>query len=335
MTLSADDIIERRRLRRRVTFWRVAAFIGLAAFMLAVASATGLFEAMSKKGSDHIARVRIEGFITNDRDLIGLLEKLAENDRVKAVILDISSPGGSTVGGEAIYEAVRELAAKKPVASSVGTVAASAAYMIACGTNQIVTRRSSIVGSIGVLFQYGDVSTLLDKVGVKIDAIKSSPLKAEPSPFAPASEEAKQMIGRVIGDSYGWFVDIVAQCRGFDRAKALALADGSIFTGSQGLSNGLVDRIGGEEVARQWLVDEKGIGSALEIVEWQPSRPGSPVFSNPAGVSVLARILGLEDLHFSNRLQEFLDRSLFLDGLVSVLQTGSPLNEGSPKGRVE
>jgi protease-4 len=329
MTLSADEIIDRRRMRRRVAFWRVAAFLALAAFVAAVGAASGAFEMLSKRGSNHIARVTIEGFISNDRDLIKLIGDLAKNDRVKAVILDISSPGGSTVGGEAIYETVRELAAAKPVVASVGTLAASAAYMIACGTDQIVSRRSSIVGSIGVLFQYGDVSTLLEKVGVRVDAIKSSPLKAEPSPFRPASEEAKQMIGKVIDDSYAWFVDVVAERRKFDRAKALQLADGSIFTGSQGLANGLVDRIGGEEVANKWLVEERKISPALKIIEWKPAREGNGLFSNPAGVSAMARLFGAEEAYLVPGIREFLERSLFLDGLMSVMHSDGLHNEGS------
>lgn len=322
MAFDAEEIIDRRRLRRRVTFWRVAAFLLLAGFVVALAGAAGAFRAFGEKGSDHIARVKIDGFIGDDRKLRELFEELGKKDRVKAVILDINSPGGSTVGGEATYEAIRKLSDKKPVVASVGTLAASAAYMIACGTDQIVARRSSIVGSIGVLFQYGDVSTLFDKIGVKVDAIKSAPLKAEPSPFHPATEEAKQMIGRIVGDSYDWFVDLVAERRKMDRAKTLALADGSIFTGAQGLANGLVDRLGGEAAAKEWLVKEKGLSDGMKIVEWKPKAEDEGVLGSGASILALRdALLYGRDAPSLSQMQDLLRKTLFLDGLVSVMQT--------------
>lgn len=330
MALDADEIIERRRMRRRVAFWRIAAFLLLAGFIVALAGAVGAFRDLGEKRADHIAPVKIDGFIGDDRKLRELFEEIGKKNNVKAVILDISSPGGSTAGGEATYEAVRKLAEKKPVVASVGTLAASAAYMVACATDQIVSRRSSIVGSIGVIFQYGDVSTLLDKVGVKVDAIKSAPLKAEPSPFHPASEEAKQMIGRVVGDSYDWFVDLVAERRKLDRAKVVALADGSIYSGAQGLANGLVDRLGGEEVAKAWLVEAKGIGADLKIVEWKPSRDDENLLSSSSAIAALLRLAAPQgDEAVLLQMRELLAKRLFLDGLQSVMQ--SPMPESFPE----
>ncbi len=309
-----------QRLRRKLRFWRIL-FGGIAAlFIVAIISAS--FFGDMKKGRDHIAKVEISGAITNDRPLIEMIEKLRKNDKVKAVVLDISSPGGTTVGGEAIYNAVRELAAEKPVATSVGTLAASAGYMIACGSDHIVAYRSSIVGSIGVLVQYGEASGLLDKLGVKVDAVKSSTLKAEPSPFHPVTEEAKAMLGRVVDDTYQRFVDLVAERRKFDMAKARALADGSLFTGAQGLANGLIDAIGDIDTAKQWLVSEKGISDKLELVEWKPER------EDTGATSLLRRTLSafvpslLEKE--ASTLAETVQRLVFVDGLQSVMQIGTP-----------
>ena len=325
-SLSADEIVDRRRMKRRITFWRIAALLLLAAAIAAMLWALGAFEGLRKQNSDHIARVNISGVITNDKPMLDLLEDLKEKDQVKAVILDISSPGGSTVGGEAIYEAVRALAEEKPVATSVGTLAASAGYMIASASDHIVARRSSIVGSIGVIFQYGQVSELLDKIGVEVNEIKSSPLKAEPSPFKPTSPEARAMIDRIVQDSYQWFVDLVADRRGFTPLKARQLADGSIFTGAQGLENGLIDEIGDEETAKAWLVAEKGLSEDLEIYTWKPERDGDFYPSNPAGKAAsalrwLAVQLGLAAPAAPlQELYEVLPERLFLDGLVSMLQ---------------
>ena len=325
-SLSADEIVDRRRMKRRITFWRIAALLLLAAAIAAILWALGAFEGLRKQSSNHIARVNISGVITNDKPMLDLLEDLKEKDQVKAVILDISSPGGSTVGGEAIYEAVRALAGEKPVATSVGTLAASAGYMIASASDHIVARRSSIVGSIGVIFQYGQVSELLDKIGVEVNEIKSSPLKAEPSPFKPTSPEARAMIDRIVQDSYQWFVDLVADRRGFTPLKARQLADGSIFTGAQGLENGLIDEIGDEETAKAWLVAEKGLSEDLEIYTWKPERDGDFYPSNPAGKAAsalrwLAVQLGLTAPTAPlQELYEVLPERLFLDGLVSMLQ---------------
>ncbi|MCG6858920.1 MAG: signal peptide peptidase SppA [Salaquimonas sp.] len=327
MAQNVDEIIDRRRLRRKLTFWRAASLVVLAAFLIALFSASGLGERLTKKGSDHIARLEITGLITNDRPMLELIAELKKKKHVKAVILDISSPGGSTVGGETIYDAIRDLAKEKPVATSVGTLAASAGYMIACASDHIVSHRSSMVGSIGVLVQYGDVSGLLDKLGVKVDAVKSSPLKAEPSPFHPATEEAKQMLGRVVDDSYEWFIDLVAKRRNFGQAKAHELANGAIFTGAQGLKNGLVDEIGDEETAKQWLVDERGISKDLKIVEWKPDR--SDGISNPVSLTALARFFGIDTQAFNNyKLWETIERRLFLDGLMSLMQIEFPSSEG-------
>src|SRR5690606_37690643 len=126
-----------------------------------------------------------------------------------------------------------ELSKKKPTVATMGTVGASAAYMAAIATDHIVARRTTITGSIGVIFQFPEVSQLLDKVGVQMDEIKSSPLKAEPSPFHAPTPEARAVIESIVRDSYDWFVDIVAERRGLDRSDALVLADGRIYTGRQ------------------------------------------------------------------------------------------------------
>jgi len=319
MVTATEAIIDRRQLRRKLTFWRVVTFLVIAALILALVQASGVTKLFAKKNQDHIARVKISGVITNDRPLLELLESLKKKDSVKAVILNISSPGGSTVGGEAIYEAVRELAEKKPVATSVGTLAASAGYMIASASDYIVARRSSIVGSIGVIFQYADASILLEKIGVAVKAIKSSPLKAEPSPFSPASEEAKEMINKVVRDSYNWFVDLVAERRNLTRSEAFNLADGSVYSGSQGVKNKLIDAVGDEKTAKDWLVEKKGISKDLKIVDWKPVRPQDGLFTNPAGIVYLFKQFGFDITpQAADTLGRNIQRRLFLDGLVSM-----------------
>ncbi|MER8644300.1 signal peptide peptidase SppA [Mesorhizobium sp. M1252] len=315
MALRADDLIDRRRLRRKLTFWRGAAIAIVALGVIALAS---WFYGGDLGGSsvDHIAKVRIEGTITEDEELIKRLETIRTSPQVKGVILAIDSPGGTTVGGESIYEEVRKLAADKPVVAEVGTLAASAGYMIASASDHIVARKTSIVGSIGVLIQYPDVSGLMDKVGIKLEEVKSSPLKASPSPFKPTNEDERAMVRKLILDSYDWFVGIVAERRKMTRDQALALADGSIFTGRQGLANGLIDAVGGESVAIDWLAT-KGVDAKLKVVEWKDTeRRGGFLFSK-AIVRSVGSALGLSEAG-SDVLHELGADRLFLDGLVSV-----------------
>ncbi|MBZ9809686.1 signal peptide peptidase SppA [Mesorhizobium sp. BR1-1-9] len=315
MALRADDLIDRRRLRRKLTFWRVAA-IAIVALGIVAISAWFYRDDFSGSAVDHIAKVRIEGTITEDDELIKRLETIRKSSRVKGVILAIDSPGGTTVGGESIYEEVRKLAADKPVAAEVGTLAASAGYMIASATDHIVARKTSIVGSIGVLIQYPDVSGLMDKLGVKLEEVKSSPLKASPSPFKPTNDDERAMVRKLILDSYDWFVGIVAERRKMTREQALALADGSIFTGRQGVANGLIDAVGGETEAIDWLAT-KGVDSKLNVVEWKNTERRGGFLLSKAMVRTIAGALGLPD-YSGDIIHELGADRLFLDGLVSV-----------------
>jgi protease-4 len=241
---------------------------------------------------------------------------MRETDAVKGVILSIDSPGGTTAGGEAIFDAVRLLAAEKPVVAQVGTLAASAGYMIASASDHIVARKSSIIGSIGVLVQFPDFTGLMDKVGVKLEGVKSTPLKAEPSPFNPTTEEERAMMRALIMDSYDWFVGLVDERRPLDRAQVLALADGSVFTGRQALERKLVDSLGGEREAIAWLAG-KGVDGELDVVEWKPSDDGG--FFLGSAAAALARLVGLPDYGGQFMREVGADR-LFLDGMLSVWQ---------------
>jgi len=315
MALRADDLIDRRRLRRKLTFWRVVAFLVLAAAIIAF-SAWIYDDNFTGKAVPHIAKVKIEGTITEDEELVKRLEAIRKSPEVKGVILSIDSPGGTTVGGESTFEAVRKLAGDKPVVAEVGTLAASAGYMIASAADHIVARKTSIVGSIGVLIQYPDVSGLMDKLGIKLEEVKSSPLKASPSPFKPTNDDERAMVRKLILDSYDWFVGIVADRRKMTHEQALALADGSIFTGRQALANHLVDAVGGEQEAIDWLAT-KGVDGKLKVVEWKDKdRRGGFLFSQSMA-KVAAKALGLPDAG-GDIIHELGADRLFLDGLVSV-----------------
>ena len=311
-------IADRRQLRRKLSFWRVTAFIFLA--IVGFVSYWVVAGDQTESAAPHIARVRITGMITDDRELLERLDRIADSTQAKALIVSISSPGGTTYGGERLYQAIRKVAEKKPVVSDIRTLAASAGYMIATAGDTIVAGESSITGSIGVIFQYPQVDEVMKKIGISLEEIKSSPLKAEPSPFHPASEEAKTMIRNMITDSYGWFVDLVAERRNLPRDEVLKLADGTIFTGRQALSVKLIDKLGGDDDILDYL-DTRDVSRDLPIVEWKNSESSSSFWFARA-LTGLFRYAGITLPLTPDALDGWGPSKLFLDGLVSVWQVG-------------
>jgi len=318
MAFETETVLDRRRLRRRLSVWRALAVIaGLVAFGLAVfASAEGV-----GLGGKQIARVSVEGFISENRDQLKLLKQLAENKQVAAVILFINSPGGTTTGGEALFTAIRELAQSKPVVGQMGTVAASAAYIAGLATDYIVARGNTVTGSVGVIFQWPDVSQLLDKLGVKMNEIKSGPLKANPSPFQPVDEAGKAAAEQMVAESQRWFVGLVASRRGIDTASVAGLEQGRVYSGREAVANKLIDQIGGEPEAVKYLEEKRGIAKGLKVVDFRPrSESGWGIAS--LSMSALSRIIGGRAAEAIGHLvdgHEALGR-LRLDGLVSVWQ---------------
>jgi protease-4 len=296
------------RLRRSRTVWRVLFFVALAVAAIAIA---GRFALESGGVGDRIARVTVNGTITTDAARLKLLEDIAEDDTVKAVIVSINSPGGTTAGGEELYEALGMLRAKKPVVAVINELGASAAYMTAIASDRIFARRLSIVGSIGVLYQHIDAGKLLTTVGIDLDKVQTGPLKAEPDLDEPLAGNVRASLQALVDDSFAWFVDIVAERRGIARPAALILADGRIVTGRQGLDAKLVDAIGGEAEAIAWLESDKAVAADLPVLDYYPPRDES-LFGLPRWLTGIAEAtLGFDP-----------SRPIALDGLVSLWHAG-------------
>jgi protease-4 len=319
MTFETETVLDRRRLRRRLSWWRgLAVVAGLLAFgFLSFASAerTGL------TSGKQIARVTVEGLITEDRDQLKLLQKLAENNQVAGVILFVNSPGGTTTGGEALFEAIRNLAKAKPVVAQFGTISTSAAYIAGLATDYIVARGNTITGSVGVIFQWAEVSQLLDKLGVKMNEIKSGPLKANPSPFQPLDEAGKTTAEQMVAESQKWFVGLVSTRRSIDTRAVPGLEQGRVYSGREALGYKLVDEIGGEAEAVQWLEQKRNVPKGLKIVDWKPQR-GNEWSLLGMSVDLVGRLFGARVSGEIARLlgDDGLLGTLRLDGLVSVWQ---------------
>jgi protease-4 len=264
MALEPDLLLDRRRLKRRLSLWRglaVLAFAGIFMGLLALGDKDG----GRWPGSEEIARLSVEGFIGSDRRLIEALERIGRDEGVRAVLVAIDSPGGSVAGGEALHDALTALAASKPVVAVMGGTAASAGYMVALPAARIYARASTVTGSIGVILQSFDASGLLAWLGVRAESVVSGRFKDTPSPFHPLSEEGRAELARVVADLHEQFVAMVAAGRRMEPAQVRALADGRIFTGREALALGLVDALGGEAEAREWLVAERGVPAGLRV----------------------------------------------------------------------
>ena len=312
MSLETEAVLDRRRMRRRLTLWRALA---VAAAVLALIAFASLGDGGLTGKPKQIARITVEGLITDDRAQQQMLKKIADADHVAALLVFVNSPGGTTTGGEALFESLRRVSAKKPVVAQFGTVAASAAYITGLACDHIVARGNSITGSVGVIFQWAEVTQLLDKVGVKMNEVKSGPLKANPSPFQPIDEAGRKLTEQMVAESQRWFVGLVSERRKIEPASVPGLLDGRIFSGREALQHKLIDTLGGEREAIRWLETERKIEKGLKLVNWKPKKEDEG-WLGQLTESLVGGLAGL--LAPATRL---LDTSaLRIDGLVSVWQ---------------
>jgi protease-4 len=320
MSLDADHVVDRRRMRRKLTFWRV-----LAVLVAIVAVVGGAFvlgtgrTGLTEQAGGAIARVRIEGLIRGNQQRVEALERLGKSS-AKAVIVHINSPGGTVAGSEQLHDSLMQLKAKKPLVVVVDGLAASGGYIAAMAADHIVAQQSSIVGSIGVIFQYPNVADLLKTIGVKVEEVKSSPLKAAPNGFEPTSPEARAALEALVMDSYAWFRNMVKDRRKLDGTALEKVTDGRVFTGRQGLELKLIDALGNEKTAIEWLAKEKGIDADTPVRDFRMTpRFGDLPFLHVLMVETLEAV-GLNAL--ARRLQDWgtiqaIER-LNLDGLLAL-----------------
>jgi protease-4 len=294
MSLETDHIVDRRRMRRKLTFWRVVAVL------IAIIAVVGVAGALRGPGgtlvqpiTSQISRVTIRGIIRGDEDRTKALENLANSRATRAVIVHIDSPGGTTAGSEELHDALRRVALQKPMVVVVDGMAASGGYIAAMAADHIITLNTSLVGSIGVLFQYPNVTHLLDTIGVKVEEIKSSPLKAAPNGLEPTSPEARAAIESLVLDSYAWFKGMVKDRRKLDGEALDRVSDGRVFTGHQAIDLKLADEIGRERDAIQWLAKTANIDPKLPVRDWRLNPRFSELSFLHLGSAALLETVGL------------------------------------------
>lgn len=303
MALPPDVLAERARLKKESRRWRVLAFAALFGGLLLF----GLVESqdLTRPSNGYIARIKIEGFIGDDIKRDKMLEELTENDNVKAVLIRMDSPGGTALGGEELHRQLLDLSSKKPVITLMRTACTSACYMAAIGTNRLYALDSSITGSIGVLLEMAEVTELAKKLGIEPISVRSGELKATPSPFQKFKPEDREYIQSVVNNSFSMFMDMVTSRRKLTAATTTLISDGRIFTGRQAIEINLIDAIGGEKEAVQWLEKDRKLAKDMPIRDVEPKKEPKEWLAN-LEQSAKGLIFG----SFTQRL----------DGLVSIWQ---------------
>jgi protease IV len=315
MSNDIDHILNHISLKKSRRRWRWIAIAAIAALVIGLVSA-GSYE--QPRGA-HVARLEVSGLITGEEKQLQLIRDLVLEDDVKAMIVRIDSPGGTTVGSEALYEELRKFSAKKPVVAVMDSVAASGGYITALAADRVYARGNTITGSIGVIFSYPDVSQLLNTVGVKMEEVKSGELKAEPSGYKPTTDKARLVMQEMVSDGFGWFKGLVVERRKLDVATVDRLSDGRVYSGRQALKEKLIDEIGTEVEARAWLAANKSVDAKLETLKRAPPpEKGEAQFYIPVGKATVDSVL--ESLGLSG-LRAKADAAK-LDGLLVLWRAG-------------
>lgn len=317
MSLDADAIVDRRRMRRKLTFWRVSALVIALLAVIGTAFVLVPGSRLMPQGA-YIARIQVQGLIRGNQGRVEALARLGKS-RARAVIVHIDSPGGTTAGSEQLYNALRELQSNKPMVVVVDGLAASGAYIAALSAEHIVAQETSLVGSIGVLFQYPNFTDVLKTIGIKVEEVKSSPLKAAPNGFEPTSPEARAAIEAVVLDSFAWFKGLVKDRRKMDDQLLAQVSDGRVFTGRQAVGLKLVDGLGNEKAALDWLEKEKKVPASTPVRDYSLQ----PRFSELSFLHVAAWTFEAVGLNvIAHRIEEWgavqaVER-LNLDGLLAL-----------------
>jgi protease-4 len=319
MSFESDLIVDRRRIRRKLTFWRVVS--GLLVILAVVGGGMLLTPAgrQALTGKSAIARVKIEGLIRSNDERVAALERLGKS-KAAAVIVHINSPGGTTAGSEQLFDALTRLKAKKPLVVVIEGLGASGAYITALASDHIIAQQTSLVGSIGVLFQFPNFTDLLKTVGVKVEEVKSAPLKAAPNGYEPTSPEARAALDALVKDSFAWFKDLVKTRRHIDDATLQTVSDGRVFTGRQAMGLKLIDELGDEKTAVKWLQAQNKIKGDLPVRDYKLSPRFSDMTFLRAAAATALESLGLPTVarFIGGNGAASLSEQLQLDGMLAL-----------------
>ena len=242
--------LEQKIILRKVSKWRFFTIFLIFLFLFKFVFLTN-FKVFQE---DYVAQIWIKGFISNNYPLQQKLENILKNNRVKAVIVNIDSPGGTFVGGEKIYQLLKKFSKTKPVISLLGNQATSAGYLISLGTSHIVANQGTLTGSVGVMLQSFEATNLAKKIGVKPIILKSSELKATPHPAEELTIKGRKYLQDLVEQSQDIFLSIVKERRkNITQANLIDIAQGKVYIGEKAQEMNLIDQVGGYDEVLAWL----------------------------------------------------------------------------------
>ena len=259
-TSQAAILLRLDKGRRR---WRLLAVVAVVCFLFTVFAIGQTRDTGSKM--PHIAQITIEGLLTDSLYSQKVLEELRTNPATKAVMVYVDSPGGTMVGGLNMHHSLRRIAADKPVVTVMGTVAASAGYMVSAAGDHIVASPGSITGSIGVMMPLVDATELARKIGIRSEEVVSGAYKTSTSPLKERSADERAYLKDTVMEMQGVFLDLIKDRRPLSDDALEKIADGRILTGVTAHSLGLVDSLGNRHTAFAWLNTEKGLSADLPL----------------------------------------------------------------------
>lgn len=277
------------RKRHPVIFW------GLCLLALAAAFAIGRVAALPAPG-ERLALVSVRGPILDPAPTLSWVRQLEQDERVKGVLLRVDSPGGGAAASQEIYAALERLARKVPMVVSMGATAASGGLMVSMAGARIYANPSTVTGSIGVRMDIPQLQGLMDKVGVGQETLVTAPYKDAASYLHPLTPKDRAYLEHVLMDMHEQFVAIVAKGRHMEHDKAVKLADGKIFTGQEAQGLGLVDALGGQDAALDWLSEKTGVPATRPLLHKKDAAPASllkRLLGAPAEAVGLAELLEL------------------------------------------
>jgi protease-4 len=280
MAITSDNFIERALLRKKLSYWRIFSVIAIILFLLSLVEKN-----VHITKENYIARISFNDVIEDDHKLYKLLDDVAKDKAIKAVILEMDTPGGVAVAGETIFNKIMAIKKQKPVVVSMRGVCASAGYMIALAADRIFAMNGTITGSIGVILQAAEFSKLADKIGVTPITIKSGELKGNPSIAEPITDKSREVLQQMVDEFHLSFVKMVAENRHIDEDKVKIIADGRVYSSNKALELKLIDEIGDEENAIKWLQENKDISADLEVKDAKIKKDFDQSFAEITGLA--------------------------------------------------
>ena len=263
MSLDWQILEETKKKWYRKGLWRGIFF---SIFLIAIFSLFLNFTNLSSN-FPHIARISITGIIYDNDQLVETINNLSRNENVKSVLVKINSPGGTVVGSESLYVAIDRLSHIKPVISLMGEVATSGGYIVALASNHILARQNTLTGSIGVIIEYQNFSELSNKIGISIDSIKSGKIKGGQNPLSPLDPLVKNNDQKLVDYSFDWFISLIKNNRNIDPNVIDLVSDGRTLTGGMAMDLGLIDGIGSEKEALEYLETNYPSIKGLKVID--------------------------------------------------------------------